>query len=199
MNSHHLVFGPRGSEHDGLFVLMELVSGKSLDDLLKTLGPFSEAMTSRITQQTLEALAFCHERHVIHRDIKAKNILMTPEGVVKVCDFGSAKVVENLLMKDAPSNGYFCLCHHTSHSYLTQFSQIHLSTSPQKRSKVGTALVSMSGRWVALWFRCCLARSHGLKRAGPLLSRRFITSATALRSLGFHFVVQLLVTSFFNL
>jgi serine/threonine-protein kinase len=76
---------------DQPFIVMEYVEGQSLRQLLKVSGPLSVAATARIAVDTLSALGHAHKRGIVHRDIKPGNILVTPEGVVKVVDFGVAK------------------------------------------------------------------------------------------------------------
>jgi serine/threonine-protein kinase len=58
-------------------------------------GRLNEQVTLRIATQLLRALAYAHRRGVIHRDIKPSNILITWENVVKVADFGIARIVED--------------------------------------------------------------------------------------------------------
>jgi serine/threonine protein kinase len=74
-------------------VFMELVSGNSLYDLIQTMGAFDEQLIRRYTKQMLLGLQYCHSQGVLHRDIKAKNILLATDGLIKLGDFGSAKVV----------------------------------------------------------------------------------------------------------
>ena len=50
------------------------------------------ASTMSITWQTLQAVNYCHLHNCIHRDVKPENILLTKDGVVKLCDFGFARV-----------------------------------------------------------------------------------------------------------
>lgn len=72
------------------FIVLELVEGKTLADRLKK-GSLSVEESIGVALQIAEALENSHEKGVIHRDLKPANIKITPEGVVKVLDFGLAK------------------------------------------------------------------------------------------------------------
>jgi Tol biopolymer transport system component len=82
-----------GLEHsDGThYLVMELVSGENLAERVKRDGavPVEEALA--IAKQIAEALEAAHEKGIIHRDLKPANVKLTPEGKVKVLDFGLAK------------------------------------------------------------------------------------------------------------
>ena len=52
--------------------------------------------TTSIIWQTLQAVNYCHMHNCIHRDVKPENILLTRDGVVKLCDFGFARVFSKL-------------------------------------------------------------------------------------------------------
>jgi predicted Ser/Thr protein kinase len=97
-----------GTERTGdtLNILMEYVPGNSLDTMLERFGAFSEQVIRSYINQILKALAYCHKNHVVHRDIKGKNILVDSHGHVKLADFGSAKRFSNVLSKDSPSLSY---------------------------------------------------------------------------------------------
>ena len=80
-------------ETDGdLYIVMELVEGKSLHALSGELGLAPETVL-RYGVQIASALARAHDRGIVHRDLKTANIVVTPEGLVKVLDFGLAKRV----------------------------------------------------------------------------------------------------------
>jgi len=82
-----------GLEHSNgtSYLVMELVSGETLAERVKREGavPVEEAL--KITVQIAEALEAAHEKGIIHRDLKPANVKVTPEGKVKVLDFGLAK------------------------------------------------------------------------------------------------------------
>jgi serine/threonine protein kinase len=75
---------------DYLYIVLELVENGSLATALKRFGCFSESLAAVYISQVLRGLSFLHEQGVIHRDIKAANILTTKEGIVKLADFGVA-------------------------------------------------------------------------------------------------------------
>jgi Tol biopolymer transport system component len=70
-------------------LIMELVEGETLS------GPLPIDTALRYAKQIAEALEYAHERGVIHRDLKPANVKVTPEGAVKLLDFGLAKAIEN--------------------------------------------------------------------------------------------------------
>src|SRR5437868_11299272 len=77
-------------------IVMELVEGQNLA------GPLSLEQAMPIIQQLIYALEYAHEKGIVHRDLKPANIKVTPEGRVKVLDFGLAKAlaVESAGMTD---------------------------------------------------------------------------------------------------
>ena len=81
-----------GEVSGDLYIVMELVEGKSLHGLAGDMGLPPETVL-RYGVQIASALARAHDRGIVHRDLKTANIVVTPEGLVKVLDFGLAKRV----------------------------------------------------------------------------------------------------------
>jgi serine/threonine-protein kinase len=75
------------------FIAMQFVEGKNVRDLVNG-RPLDLRSALSITIQVADALAAAHERGIIHRDIKAGNVMVTPSGQVRILDFGLAKLVD---------------------------------------------------------------------------------------------------------
>jgi serine/threonine-protein kinase len=73
------------------FLVMEMIEGPTLAERLRS-GPLTLDEATGIMRQVADALDYAHEHGVIHRDLKPGNIKIRPDGVVKVLDFGLAKV-----------------------------------------------------------------------------------------------------------
>jgi serine/threonine protein kinase len=78
---------------EGRAIVMELVEGTTLAERLGQ-GPLHVEEALRTARQIAEALECAHDKGVIHRDLKPANVKITPEDVVKVLDFGLAKMTE---------------------------------------------------------------------------------------------------------
>ena len=74
-------------------IFMELISGGSIETLLKTFGPFEEDLFQNYTRQMMEGIEYIHSKNVVHRDIKGKNVMLMANGVIKLIDFGCARQV----------------------------------------------------------------------------------------------------------
>ncbi len=94
LNHPHIVTIHEIESAEGVdFIVMELVRGKTLDALIPRAGMrMGEAL--RIAIPLADALAAAHAAGIVHRDLKPANVMVTPEGVVKVLDFGLAKLTQ---------------------------------------------------------------------------------------------------------
>jgi len=80
---------------DGIpFLVMELLTGISLEERLERPPPFTVADTLVVCDRVLDVLGAGHQRGIIHRDIKPANLFLTTDGQVKVLDFGLARVLD---------------------------------------------------------------------------------------------------------
>lgn len=85
--------GEAGGYH---YFVMEYVAGKTVyDQLIDTGKPYPEKAALEIIIQVCRALAHAHQHGLIHRDVKPKNIMMTPEGVAKLADMGLAREADD--------------------------------------------------------------------------------------------------------
>src|SRR5438128_3829454 len=85
------------------FLVLEFVEGETLAERIKRGAiPIEDALN--IARSICEALEVAHEKGITHRDLKPANIKITPEGKVKVLDFGLAKAIENAPTGTALSN-----------------------------------------------------------------------------------------------
>ena len=76
------------------FIVMELVQGRSLQEVLSA-GGVTEDRALEVATDVCSALGYAHDRGLIHRDVKPGNILLADDGTVKVTDFGIARAVDN--------------------------------------------------------------------------------------------------------
>ncbi|HEV3504610.1 MAG TPA: Stk1 family PASTA domain-containing Ser/Thr kinase, partial [Actinomycetes bacterium] len=80
-----------GTEDGTHFIVMEYVDGRTLKDVIRAEGPLYPERAAEICADVCSALIAAHARGLIHRDIKPGNVMLTPEGKVKVMDFGIAR------------------------------------------------------------------------------------------------------------
>ncbi|HEV2527334.1 MAG TPA: protein kinase [Thermomicrobiales bacterium] len=78
-------------EQDAPWAVMELVPGQTLRDLLTTHGPYPPADAADLLDQVASALAHLHLRKIVHLDVKPENLIIAPDGTVKLIDFGLAQ------------------------------------------------------------------------------------------------------------
>ena len=105
------IYGRVDSE-DSRTLVLALIDGPTLADRISARAmPPEEAL--HVAKQIIEALEYAHDRGVVHRDLKPANIKITSEGVVKVLDFGLAKVLEDEPPISTPTNSPTLTLSHT--------------------------------------------------------------------------------------
>jgi serine/threonine-protein kinase len=92
LNHPNVISGIDVGEAAGVrYFVMEYASGVTVGQLLQRGGAMDEARVARIAMQIARALDHAHEKGLVHRDVKPDNILLTKDGVAKLCDLGLAK------------------------------------------------------------------------------------------------------------
>ena len=80
-------------DDDDLLMVMEFVRGETVHELSERLGALAPPQAAHLAMQVLDALAHAHKAGVVHRDLKPANLMITEMGIVKVMDFGIARVL----------------------------------------------------------------------------------------------------------
>jgi serine/threonine-protein kinase len=87
------IFELHHQQGDELLMVMEFVRGETFHELSDRLGPLAPPQAAHLCMQVLDALGHAHRGGVVHRDLKPANLMITEAGVVKVMDFGIARVL----------------------------------------------------------------------------------------------------------
>ena len=88
-------------ENGHFFITMELLEGLPLNAILKKRGHFGPLDTARLGSQICSGLQFAHDQGIVHRDIKTANLFITNKRMLKIMDFGLAKILEAVRDKGA--------------------------------------------------------------------------------------------------
>lgn len=88
-----------GQDDDLYFIVMELVRGSDLKTAIAQRGAINQRKVAEIGSQVSQALSVAHNLDIVHRDIKPQNIMVQPDGNVKVMDFGIARAKNSLMAK----------------------------------------------------------------------------------------------------
>lgn len=85
-------------------IYLEYISGGSIGSCLRKHGKFEESVVKSLTRQTLSGLAYLHDQGILHRDLKADNILLDLDGSCKISDFGISKKTDDIYGNDSTNS-----------------------------------------------------------------------------------------------
>ncbi|KAL4873510.1 hypothetical protein BDV12DRAFT_79729 [Aspergillus spectabilis] len=85
-------------------IYLEYISGGSIGSCLRKHGKFEESVVKSLTRQCLEGLSYLHDKGILHRDLKADNILLDLDGTCKISDFGISKKTDNIYGNDSSNS-----------------------------------------------------------------------------------------------
>ncbi len=103
--------GQEGNIH---YIVMELVTGNTLSEMIHEEGPLPYTRVIELTKQIAAALSEAHRNHLIHRDVKPHNVMLTADGTAKITDFGIAKAINSSTIADTMSGGIMGSVHYFS-------------------------------------------------------------------------------------
>ncbi len=83
------------NEGERYYMVMEFVEGQDLQRMVEEQGPLDHTLAAEYIRQAADGLAHAHERNIVHCDIKPANLLVNPQGVVKILDMGMARLVSS--------------------------------------------------------------------------------------------------------
>jgi serine/threonine protein kinase len=178
LKHHHIVIIYDVGEDAGRpFIAMEFLDGESLADLIKREGSLTREDKIRLSLELCSGLGYAHRRGIVHRDIKPANLMVTGDGVLKILDFGLARVTADVTHAGLTQAGTLL----GTPNYMSP-EQV-MGQSVDHRSDifaVGAVLYELfAGRRCASWFPICrssstlrlLERSTGIPRIAIRRSR----------------------------
>jgi serine/threonine-protein kinase len=98
------IYDQASDEHEA-YLIMELVEGQTLETLLARKGPLPIAVALGLVDQLCAGLAYAHGKNILHRDIKPANVFVTRDGGVKLGDFGLARVMHEVSIRQTEIRG----------------------------------------------------------------------------------------------
>jgi serine/threonine-protein kinase len=104
--NHPNVATIHGFHDDGgtSFIVMEYIPGQTLYTIVRGFGPMQSERALPLFFQVLDAIGHAHENGIVHRDLKASNVMISHHGAVKMLDFGIARVAGSLHLTQGPSS-----------------------------------------------------------------------------------------------
>ena len=100
---------------DGVpYIVMEFVRGQTLKDLIRSVGSIPQRQAVAMALRILAALDHAHRNNIVHRDIKPQNILVDENGMIKVADFGIARLTTSATMTATGDGSFFGSVHYIS-------------------------------------------------------------------------------------
>ena len=100
---------------DGVpYIVMEFVRGQTLKDLIRSVGSIPPRQAVAMALRILAALDHAHRNNIVHRDIKPQNILVDENGMIKVADFGIARLTTSATMTATGDGSFFGSVHYIS-------------------------------------------------------------------------------------
>lgn len=94
-----------GEEDGNYYIAMEFLTGQTVKYILTHEGRLPIKTALVLSAQICKALAYAHDKKIVHRDVKNSNIMLTDEGTVKLMDFGLAKVIEEVKSSQTIASG----------------------------------------------------------------------------------------------
>lgn len=106
LNHPNIVIVHDAGEEDGnYYIAMEYLRGRTIKQILSREGRLTLKALVFVAAQVLRALSYAHGRKIIHRDVKSSNVMWTDDRVIKLMDFGLAKVVEEVKASQTVASG----------------------------------------------------------------------------------------------